>query len=529
MSSTSEKLSKWWNSTTDFPYEFLKKISINGETGLRGIKNIEIEFKYPVSVICGKNGCGKSTILSLAALAYHSPEGHRPYNSSTRNKNQECYYTFNDFFFRGPSDPDVTGVKIKWDFSKADPKEITKRTNKWMRYEGRYQRPVHFLGLSRIVPAIETSALKAYFSKSVKEENKQNWLSKAFQDRLSNILGNAYKDARSLTNRYDWSIRTCNTTRSSYSSFNMGTGEDVVIQILQVLDSSPKGSLICIEEIEAGIYPQALIKLAKHIQEIAIEKQLQIIITSHSEFFINALPPPARILLQKGDSQHEVIYLPTIQYAMGQISGRQEKELLVFVEDTFAEKMLSAHLPQEIKARIKICPIGSSSEFFKAAYYEIVLHQEKVQPLALIWDGDVSDSKILGWWKNEQDRFKNLKNFKLSKLKFPSSTPPEVLALSLLTSKEGKVAFKKESNIRSNSKVDDIFEQCFSIQNTDHHSIPFTIAQSLGESDSSSIICRSISRLEGNPLYLFEGKIERMLNGEVIDEIREKLELNGNI
>ena len=39
---------------------------------LRGIRNLSVPFQYPVSVLAGPNGCGKSTVLF--ACAYRVPD-----------------------------------------------------------------------------------------------------------------------------------------------------------------------------------------------------------------------------------------------------------------------------------------------------------------------------------------------------------------------------------------------------------------------------------------------------------------------
>lgn len=44
------------------------------EGQLRGLNRFVMEFKYPISVIAGKNGSGKSTVLALAACAYHNDD-----------------------------------------------------------------------------------------------------------------------------------------------------------------------------------------------------------------------------------------------------------------------------------------------------------------------------------------------------------------------------------------------------------------------------------------------------------------------
>ena len=38
--------------------------------GLRGIKDLRVALTYPVSVLAGPNGCGKTTVLLACACAY---------------------------------------------------------------------------------------------------------------------------------------------------------------------------------------------------------------------------------------------------------------------------------------------------------------------------------------------------------------------------------------------------------------------------------------------------------------------------
>lgn len=119
LSKTEQKLQDWWSKSGTFPYPPLTGLWVKGDPGLRGIRNLEVQFNYPLTVISGKNGCGKTTILSLAALGFHSPEGHFPVNASRKAKSDEkkSYYTFKDFFFKGPADPDIAGVEIGWRYN----------------------------------------------------------------------------------------------------------------------------------------------------------------------------------------------------------------------------------------------------------------------------------------------------------------------------------------------------------------------------------------------------------------------------
>ena len=70
---TDRRLQDLWDSLSKkkphMPH-FLEKLNL---TDIRGIYDLEVDFKYPVSVLAGSNGSGKSTVLLATACAYALP------------------------------------------------------------------------------------------------------------------------------------------------------------------------------------------------------------------------------------------------------------------------------------------------------------------------------------------------------------------------------------------------------------------------------------------------------------------------
>jgi len=76
---------------------FLNNVSIDSPTPLRGITKGLLNLEFPVSVICGENGTGKTTFLSLSVLGFHSLQKPVTYKD---------FFSFNYFF----QQPQETGM-----------------------------------------------------------------------------------------------------------------------------------------------------------------------------------------------------------------------------------------------------------------------------------------------------------------------------------------------------------------------------------------------------------------------------------
>lgn len=455
---------KWWQSTD--PTGFLEEIEINGNggSGLRGINSIKVRFDAPVTVISGKNGAGKSTILSLSALAFHGTSAF-PAKNSRNGK----YYTFQDFFFKGHSDPNITGVEISWKYKNiSQPLTIKKRSDKWMRYERRPKRPVYFIGISRCVPAIEQSVLRGHFGKQSKS-HKQKPLTPDAISHISEILGRKYESAETRESS-KYKLRSCRNG-ASYTSFNMGTGEDIVIDLLSTLYTAETNSLIIIEEIELGLHPSAQKKLAQSLPKIALDKKIQIIISSHSEYIIDNLPRESRLFIEKGEPEHFVNYRPSTRTALSSLTNDSQAELLIFCEDEFAKSLIQSALPQHLRRRVHIVPTGADSELIASVtHHNRAGHKHKT---LVIWDGDVSFTKIKKWATEE---LKKNPSLHLVFTKLPGHTPPEAWMIDkLLSSSEAVDEFTSRFQLNGPDETKDILLEA--LVNIDHHSLSDTISR----------------------------------------------------
>jgi predicted ATPase len=63
-----------------------------------------------------------------------------------------------------------------------------------------------------------------------------------------------------------------------------------VLAIAATLLSVNSGTFVIIEEIDNGVHPSRADNLVKQIREIALERKLRVLITSHNQALLDAVP-----------------------------------------------------------------------------------------------------------------------------------------------------------------------------------------------------------------------------------------------
>ena len=239
-----------------------------------------------------------------------------------------------------------------------------------------------------ILPPSESNPHKhysKYFTRDTLSDEKINQLKAS----MSKILGKNYTDIELLSyNTY----RLFEAHRNGilYTGFNMGAGENAVLYLLLELLSAGIGALIVIDEIELGLHVQAQKRLVEELKFLCKKYKCQIICSTHSRHILDRLPPEGRLYIKKSDSMTEIIPQISSQYAFGKLSGENSKELDVFVEDDVGKSFLQACLPQSLRERINIIPVGSDQSVLK--HIAVHYREDKHNYIAYL-DGDKSTQK----------------------------------------------------------------------------------------------------------------------------------------
>jgi len=246
-----------------------------------------------------------------------------------------------------------------------------------------------------------------------------------------------------------------------------------MITLLLLLQQLPFGGMLVAEEVEAGLHPQAQIRLAQKLIDLCDKKKLQIICTTHSTTFLDALPREARLLVKQAGDGHSVIEHPSTRYAMFEMTGKTHPELIVYCEDDFARILIEESLPAEMRVRVQIQPIGSNTAIMHQGVSHIRAGFD-MQSLCVL-DGDCSQITINGSIVAERgDQIHINPDYIL----LPGDRlPPEKWVISQLFQSPYKENFSSQlgcSIIDTHAHLEALNVL------PDHHEIPFTLNQRTG-------------------------------------------------
>jgi hypothetical protein len=144
------------------------------------------------------------------------------------------------------------------------------------------------------------------------------------------------------------------------SQFHQGAGEDALLDLMRILQTIPDTALLIIDEVDASLHPKAQRRLVRFLVQLARQKKIQVILSTHSPYILEEIPPEGRILVQKlSDGTRNIQYGVSTNYAMGLIDDERHPDLFIYVEDREAKILVQEMLRQEsIFSRIDIIEVG---------------------------------------------------------------------------------------------------------------------------------------------------------------------------
>jgi ABC-type dipeptide/oligopeptide/nickel transport system ATPase subunit len=373
--------------------------------GFRGINNLLINFEYPVSVISGLNSSGKSTVGQICLCGYKRPKDAVDYRK----------FYVRDFFPASIADPNPfhQNSSIIYNYETEDslkPQELTisRANSEWSGYKRQPERQCYYAGFSLYIPKVERKDISIYQGSSLTLTHQRS-ISDEIKQKVSKILNQIYDELHFQGIKHGkrtGELGIASQYGNQYSENNMGFGEGRVLYILDQLENAPMQSLFIIEEPETALHEHAQYELAKYFLDVSYRCGHQIIITTHSDRILSALPSQSRIMLYRDNNGVEVYPGLSSTRIRAFLSLGYTRDLIVFVEDNFAKLLITEmirRIDNNLLNAIDIVPIGDTRAVINAVK---LMHDIGKNAMA-VRDADKGEDKV---------------NYVFS---FPGSMPPE--------------------------------------------------------------------------------------------------------
>lgn len=154
----------------------------------------------------------------------------------------------------------------------------------------------------------------------------------------------------------------------SEKSFSLG--ELCILKLLRLLRDCPRGSLVLIDELELALHPMAQSNLLAYLEEIAAEKVLTIVVSTHSATLIKQAKSNRLLLLQdQGDGNIVCQDKCFPSLVLGALAYREEAaaDVIVYVEDEAAlvlveqfafRFMQQVYRDDQLAPKLQALPVG---------------------------------------------------------------------------------------------------------------------------------------------------------------------------
>ena len=384
----------------------------------------KITFDFPLTFFVGKNGSGKSS--TLHAL-YGSPKGYSTSNFwfttaidpiKELKDNRNCFiysfeskevlnqrsqrkgnpdywessrplkkYSMDTSERHAPIEKDVIYIDFRSELSAFDsfmyftrfyPSKKIKTKQDYLR---RYSK--------HLINAFNTKGIISLF---LKVKNKiAISLTESELKNICLILNKEYTKIEivehSIFKNWGFSIRLT-SPNLTYSEALAGSGETAIITLVNKIHNASKFSLLLLDEPEVSLHPGAQKKLLRYLLEQIKQKQLQVIISTHSPFFIKNMPANSiKVFSTNTQGKFHVENERQPKEAFYELEVDSDKHQII-VEDSLAKLILDSILEElgdDISSSFKIDYFPGGSSILKQ---KIAAYMELGNNPFIIFDGD---------------------------------------------------------------------------------------------------------------------------------------------
>ena len=357
----------------------------------------DFNFIFPLTVLVGQNGSGKTTVTRAIKLL-------------KSNYEPQCEFFETEIddggFANARFDYIVDGHKLAY--------QHTEKPRKW-NLEGDLPQRVSITSIQTksFVGGIEKSFLYDNIAKSARREDQVDYVQKQAHkiqqepqegsskrrysmtenelEVVNRILDSHYQAIEIIRHRFfrgTWATNILFQNKSSFCEYNSGSGEFLVATIVREVEKAQNNSIVLIDEPEVSLHPRAQYRLVEYFFDAIKRKHIQMIITTHSEHIVELLPKEAVICLRKNDRETYVQQNVIPELAFLEIGSLAINRKRITVEDEMAKRIVEKVLEEEELnelVSVEFYPGGCSN---LKKYTILTFARTNIKSQYVLFDGD---------------------------------------------------------------------------------------------------------------------------------------------
>ena len=379
---------------------------------IKNLKNIvSLDYTLPnqsgVYVITGLNGCGKTSLLvAINRITYPN--------------------AFRDYYMQARSDID-TYSRSQISYVAGDSTIVYKHRNqRWVPSPRGSQGLRNLTGISETL-FIPTSNMRFFIPEKSKIPGGNLRYRNASQEMvttLNSILSTAkFSDLKfvQINRRLGRRPRpyrsdvlyAIKTAANTYTEYTFSLGERLLLNVLDYIERVGDGGVLMIDEMELALHPMAQIKLYDYLCSIAENKNLRVLLTTHSSSLIHHAKQLT--FLESRDGVVTVLDKCKPAYVLKDLSIPEETspDYILFVEDDMAARLLNAVLRYSRVAQRKhrvcrVVPVGGYIQVIAMTKLYYTLPPFNNRKICAFLDKDVEATihmiRLKGRMKTEKEK-----------------------------------------------------------------------------------------------------------------------------
>lgn len=281
-----------------------------------------INFDHPLTILVGKNGSGKSTFLKLIMSMAKGRTPNDYFFETEWDKFgdkglSEFSYKLNDTIYKDINTQHFSWVSFKSNEVVSSNKDIKNYLS--INPNVKTFSKIVDIQFKSLIGSFEKNTFfdnqtsksdlksKADYAKRVTKKVQQSIDTKNNNGRrakltnvdktnvsvINEILGKNYTEIKIIEHRFfsgTWGTSIIFCSDEVYSEANSGSGEFIVANIVNKLSSIPAEAILLLDEPELSLHIGAQKRLLYFFLDLIIKKKIQVIISTHSQAFVENIP-----------------------------------------------------------------------------------------------------------------------------------------------------------------------------------------------------------------------------------------------